>query len=265
MANLTLEDEENSFNPQGHSRAMAEKAMYELDKKKNHLRERLWAAVEMGDSEAVFLVIRHVERDDNIESMAEIIEPMTPDGVTPVYIACKNGNVECAKLLMDAGAAASRTTKKGRLTPLFSACQAGKPKAVELLLQQKDVRIELRTSDGRTALYAAAEGGDASCVSQLLERGAKIDTRRDDKSTPLIVAAYYGHDEVVEMLLAAGALLKPKDEDGTALTNARRQAASVGGTEKHARCVELLEKAWKERGSMEAIAAEDEDEPADLD
>ena len=240
------------FSPGGFARSQAEKKEYELQKKCDHLRDRLWQAVELGDSEAVFLVIRHVERDDNIESMTDIIEPMTPDGVTPLYNACKNGQTESAKLLMDAGAAASRTTKKGRLTPLFAACQQGHANMVEVLLRQKDVRIELRTTDGRTALYAAAEGGDPECIKQLLEKGAKVDTRRDDHSTPLIVASYFGHAAAVEVLLAAGAKLKPRDADGTALENARRQ--------KHERCIELLEAAWKERGVLEPVDEDDEGE-----
>jgi ankyrin repeat/SOCS box protein 13 len=116
---------------------------------------------------------------------------------------------------------------------------------VDFLLRQRDVRVNHLTKDGRTALYAACEGGNAQCVQLLIDAGAHIDLARDDKSTPLITAAYYGRDEVVEVLVAAGAKLHPRDSDGTALENARRQ--------KHARCVELLEKAERERGGLEAM------------
>ena len=47
--------------------------------------------------------------------------------------------------------------------------------------------------------------------------------RRPDNSSPLTVAAYLGHVEIVNMLLEAGAKLMHKDEDGSALDNARRQ------------------------------------------
>ena len=57
----------------------------------------------------------------------------------------------------------------------------------------------------------------------------------------------------MEALLQAGAKLKPKDEDGTALQNARRQKDKGVG---QAACIELLEKAEKERGNLEAIVDE---------
>ena len=69
--------------------------------------------------------------------------------------------------------------------------------------------------------------------------------KRADGSTPLIVASYLGRVEGVEALLAAGAKLRIKDDDGTALQNARRQ--------KQLECVALLEKAEKERGALEPI------------
>lgn len=239
------------FDSTAHEREQRAKAERELRIKSDHLRERLWDAVERGDDDAVFLVIRHVEKDDNIESMTDIIDPKTADGVTPVYKACKHGNPECARQLIVAGAAAGRPTKQGKLTPLFAAAMGGHDKCVELLLKQRDVRVEHRTVDGRTALYAAAEGGSRRCVELLIEAKAKIDTRRKDRSTPLIVASYFGHAEVVEALLLAGAKLKLKDEDGTALANAQRQQQQA--------CVELLEKAAKERGAWEEPEEEDDD------
>jgi hypothetical protein len=250
----------------------------------DHLRERVWNGVKFGDHDEIFLVIRKVERDDSIESMTAIIEPSTADGVTPVYEACKGGFTECARLLIEAGAGAGRPTKSGKLTPLFIAAQKGNYDCIELLLKQRcarqhtrrahvrplrvrpadpaigarsfrDVRVNHQTKDGRTALYAACEGGQPKCVQMLLDAGATIDVRRDDRSTPLIAAAYFGRDEVIELLLGAGAKLLPRDSEGTALENARRQ--------KHTRCIELLEAAMKQRGSQEALDAKD-DEVMDL-
>ena len=163
----------------------------------DHLRARVWEAVEHGDDNSIFLVIKHVEKDANIESMTDIIDPVTADGVTPVYKACRYGHPECARQLIVAGARPSRSTKTGSLTPLFGAAMGGHPACIELLLKQRDVRLEHRTTDGRTALYAAAEGGNRRCVELLIEAKAEVNTRRKDRSTPLIVASYFGHVEVV--------------------------------------------------------------------
>ena len=245
------DDGEENFDSGQHAREQRAKKERDFRIKCEHLRARLWDAVERGDDDAVFLVIRHVERDENIESMTDIIDPVTPDGVSPVYKACKHGNPACARQLIVAGAAAGRSTKEGKLTPLFAAAMGGHADVIELLLKQRDVRLEHRTKDGRTALYAAAEGGNRRCVELLIEAKAKIDTRRNDKSTPLIVASYFGHVEVVDALLQAGAKLKLKDEDGTALANATRQ--------KQTACVELLQTAMKERGASEGVEEEEED------
>ena len=215
----------------------------------DHLRARVWEAVEHGDDNSIFLVIKHVEKDANIESMTDIIDPVTADGVTPVYKACRYGHPECARQLIVAGARPSRSTKTGSLTPLFGAAMGGHPACIELLLKQRDVRLEHRTTDGRTALYAAAEGGNRRCVELLIEAKAEVNTRRKDRSTPLIVASYFGHVEVVEVLLKAGARLKLKDEDGTALTNAMRL--------KQTAVVELLQAALKERGALESMEVDD--------
>jgi len=240
---------EEVYDGSAHAREQRAKQERELKLKCDHLRERLWDAVERGDDDAVFLVIRHVEHDDNIESMTDIIDPLTPDGVSPVYKACKHGNPECARMLMVAGAVAGRATKQGKLTPLFAAAMGGSPGCVELLLKQRDVHIEHRTADGRTALYAAAEGGSRQCVELLLAANARVDTRRKDQSTPLIVASYFGHTDVVEALLQAGAKLKLRDADGTALQNAMRQGQTA--------CVELLQQAMKERGKEEEAEADE--------
>ena len=215
----------------------------------DHLRARVWEAVEHGDDNSIFLVIKHVEKDENIESMTDIIDPVTADDVTPVYKACRYGHPECARQLIVAGARPSRSTKTGSLTPLFGAAMGGHPACIELLLKQRDVRLEHRTTDGRTALYAAAEGGNRRCVELLIEAKAEVNTRRKDRSTPLIVASYFGHVEVVEVLLKAGARLKLKDEDGTALTNAMRL--------KQTAVVELLQAALKERGELESMMVDD--------
>ena len=236
-----------------HSRELREKAERAHKIKCDHLRERVWQAVNMGDDDSIFLVIRAADKDDEIESMKEIVDPQIEDGVTPVYHACKHGHAECARQLMMAGAAAGRATKAGKLTPLFAAAGSGKLACVDLLLKQRDTRIEYRTTDGRTALYAAAESGAVDCVKLLIANGANLDARRNDKSTPLIVASYLGHAEVVEALLNAGAKLKLKDADGTAFDNAQRQ--------KQAACLDLLAKAFKARGTMEDAG---EEEPAEL-
>ena len=235
---------------QKEEREAREKAERAHRLKCEHLRERLANAVELGDDDSVFLVIKAVERDEEIESMAKIIDVTTEDGVGAVFNACKLGHAECARHLIVAGANSGRSTKDGKMTCLFAAASKGHERVIELLLKQRDTRINFQTKDGRTALYGAAESGNKGAVLMLLEAGAAVDIRRKDGSTALIVAAYLGHAEVVEELLKANAKINLRDEDGTALQNAIRQRQTA--------CIELLEKAKKERGHLEAFEEEED-------
>ena len=48
----------------------------------------------------------------------------TKDGATPLYYACKNGFLECARVLLDFGGTC-RGTDSGGFTPLWVACARG--------------------------------------------------------------------------------------------------------------------------------------------
>ena len=113
---------------------------------------------------------------------------------------------------------------------------------VQLLLRQGAV-VNQAAAVGSTPLYAACESGSLMIVELLLTQRCDIEANRNDNSTPLIVASVFGHHAVVELLLERGALLGPRDEDGTAIDNARRQ--------KKTRCLQLLEAAMSERGVLE--------------
>ena len=221
----------------------------------NDPHERLRKAIELGDADGVYLTIKRVERDEDDDSgslvdqaegqlsVATLVDHATPDGATPLYMACKKGYAECADHLLRCGATPNRATHAGGFTPLWIACAKGHLECVNLILLQRGVVADQKAVDGRTPLYAACESGSVKIVELLLNRGCDIEARRNDNSTPLIVASVFGHYEVVELLLARGALLKPRDEDGTAADNARRQRKS--------RCLALLEAAMGERGVLE--------------
>ena len=55
------------------------------------------------------------------------------DGRTPLHIACENGQVDAARLLLEKGAEVDRADKDGA-TPLFIACWNGHVDVARLLL-----------------------------------------------------------------------------------------------------------------------------------
>ena len=129
----------------------------------------------------------------------------TKDGATPLYYACKNGFLECARVLLDFGGTC-RGTDSGGFTPLWVACARGQyecarscpnpnpdpdpnpnpnptssyfflSRCAELMLRQPGATVDQRARDGRTPLYAACEGGNLSCVRMMLDAKADIEVR----------------------------------------------------------------------------------------
>lgn len=140
-------------------------------------------------------------------------------GVTPLSLACTNGNAPMIDLLLKAKADANLALPGGE-TPLMTAARTGKPDALKLLLVHG---VDVKAKDderGQTALMWAAAEGNAAAVNMLIEFGADIHAVSKGGFTPLLFAVREGKTDVVRALLKAGAdvnetLQKPAKESGT--------------------------------------------------
>lgn len=108
-------------------------------------------------------------------------------GLTPLLYAAREGCVECARLLIDAGADPGLADPEG-ISPLLLAVMNGRFDVARLLLEKG---AEANTWDfwGRTPLYAAVD-------LNTIPRGGRPDRPSLDETTPL---------QIVELLLKAGA------------------------------------------------------------
>ena len=135
-----------------------------------------------------------------LKQRADVNTPQA-DGMTALHWAAYLDDLETAKLLV---AANVNATNRYGVTPLSLACQNGNTPMVKLLLAQgADPNTTLR--GGETVLMTAARTGQAGPVQTLLARGAIVDAKERRGQTALMWAAADGHAAVVELLLKAGA------------------------------------------------------------
>ncbi|TDZ58487.1 Ankyrin-3 [Colletotrichum trifolii] len=132
------------------------------------------------------------------------LETEQPDGLTALCVACQEGEVEIAKLLLVAGANKNHQTSGGDY-PLKLCVVAGFDRVVRTLLSfQPDLTI--CDQGGNTILHQILNHGPSvSIFEMLLMAGANINAQNKDGETPLIVAAKVRNDDLFTFLLDRGA------------------------------------------------------------
>jgi ankyrin repeat protein len=140
-------------------------------------------------------------------------------GVTPLSLACTNGNGAMVELFLKAGADPN-TVVPGGETVLMTAARTGKVQAVKALLSGGANVSAQESQRGQTALMWAAAEGNVEVVEELLKAGADLHARLDSGFTPLLFAVREGRPGAVRVLLKAGADVNETIE--TRQTRARR-------------------------------------------
>lgn len=91
------------------------------------------------------------------------IDAVNDSGETPLLIACPNGNLLIAQLLIDTGANVNKALLNGN-TPLHFAAYQGNSFIGKALLQA-NAGIDAQNEDGTTPLIVAAQKGNNDFVS----------------------------------------------------------------------------------------------------
>ena len=137
-------------------------------------------------------------------------------GVTPISIACRNGNTAIVQMLLKSGADPNATLRGGE-TALMTAARTGKSGPVSALIAA-GAKIDATVGNGQTALMWAAAAGNTGTVDLLLKAGADFRTPLRSGFTPFFFAVREGHIGVVRRLLEAGVkvndVMKPQRKGG---------------------------------------------------
>ncbi len=103
-----------------------------------------------------------------VKSGADIVNQKNIGGATPLLLACREGNLEIAKILIDNGANINATDNEG-WTPLMRAALAGK-KDVVALLMTKDAQAAAVNSVGESAIFHATSSDCNECLSSMFTK-----------------------------------------------------------------------------------------------
>jgi ankyrin repeat protein len=125
------------------------------------------------------------------------------DGLTALHVAVQNSNVECARLLLSAGANPSAPTLVQRATALhFSAMGGGREIIDELLKSGADVNAV--SKEGFTPLYYAVLFRRAEVVKTLLEHRAAVKDVPEPSLLANLIRMARDNKDIVKLLKRSG-------------------------------------------------------------
>jgi ankyrin repeat protein len=127
------------------------------------------------------------------------------DGSTALHWAAFRDDIEMVKMLLAAGANVKVATREGAITPLFMACTNGNAAIIEALLKA-GADANAVNANGTTAVMTAAASGSADAVKVLVYYGADVKAKESAHGqTALMFAAALNRDAAIKALLARGA------------------------------------------------------------
>ena len=146
-------------------------------------------------------------------------------------IACENGNIEMAELLLSKGANVNMQTNNGS-SSLMVASRYGHSDVVQTLLD-KDAEVNMQNNNGSASLMFASQNGHNDVVKTLLDKGAQVNMQDNDGWSSLMIASQKGHSDTVKVLLDNHANVSIQNKNGS---TALRKAIKEG----HVDTVKLL-------------------------
>lgn len=148
---------------------------------------------------------------------------VTEDGLMPLHCCSSPESFECAKYLLQYGAAINGRTLDEDDTPLHVAARNGLPDHTELYLRY-GAAVDKQNVEGLTPLNAACSQPQEvqdleryfKVCQMLLGAGATVHGMDQDKRTPLHMACKNANPDIVDLLLANGACVNDMDYGGEA-------------------------------------------------
>lgn len=143
---------------------------------------------------------------------ANNVNDVRGDGETPLMEACKNGHVDCLRVLVKNGADVNVVGKYGKI-PLMEACERGRVDCLRVLVEN-GANVNVVGKYGKTPLMERCERSDVDCLRILLENGADVNICCNNGSTPLMVACREQNVKLARLLVEYEADVNAQDREG---------------------------------------------------
>jgi len=131
---------------------------------------------------------------------ADLIKSYSPDGWTPLHLACFFNQPAIAEMLILRGADVQARSRNAMQNAPLHAAAAGRSRDAVRILIEHGADVNACQHGGWTALHAASQNGDVEMVRLLIAGGAHVHTRADNNQNALDLALTKGHQAVVDLL-----------------------------------------------------------------
>jgi len=130
----------------------------------------------------------------------EMVNAFSPDGFTPLGLACYFGHPQIASYLVLKGADVNISSDNGfSVYPIHSAVAANQTEIARMLLDH-GAQVNVKQKSGVTPLHSAAQNGNLELLIMLLEHGAMVNIRMEGGKLPADLAAEKGFTDIAAIL-----------------------------------------------------------------
>ena len=121
-----------------------------------------------------------------------------------LHLAVQNDKRDVIQALVDLGADVNAQNRNG-MTPLILACRNSNVNVARIFIRSGRAKVSRGTDTGSHPLLGAIENKHGELVRELLISGANANLPRNDRVSPLELAVAKSDEAIVKMLLTAGA------------------------------------------------------------
>ncbi len=136
----------------------------------------------------------------HLDKNPEWVNSFSADGFTALGLAAFFNNMEVVRILLNKGANPNIAANNSfKVAPLHSACASGNVEIAKLLLDA-GAYVNSRQLEDVTPLHSAAHNGNIDLTTLLLKNGADVTAVTTTGQTPLSMGMEKNHNDIVNLL-----------------------------------------------------------------